>query len=451
MDFSDFLYTRRSETIYATKICMPVAVIFQYNRQGAVMKQIIHKARYLLADPYTVIQNGCVRILEDGRIADVAPWNHFSEDSSATVADWGTAIILPGFVNTHVHLELTALGNRLNRYADFTDWLSQLINRRRSWNSEEVNSSFRQGIALSLSSGTTAVGDISSIGSEACVSTDDSLRKVVFKESIALSPSRADQNIAEMESVLNSTESSDRSQAGVSPHAPYTVSGKLYRRLAELASNRNIPLATHVAETEAEIEFLKNGTGEFRGFLQRMNALPPDWDPPGLTPISYLQSLGVLGPLCLLIHCNYLDRESIRLIARSGSSVVYCPRSHAFFGHSTHPVKELFDAGINVALGTDSLASNKNLSVLDEMRFLYGQRTDLKAEEILAAATANGGEALHLHTGRLEPGYWADFTVLEVPPNVKDSKIPDQILEGAGTCIGTVIGGKTAWQMDNIF
>ena len=414
-----------------------------------MMQQTIHRARYVLADPYTVIPDGGIRILDDDRIADVAGWSRFSKDTSVSVVDWGDAIILPGFVNTHAHLELTDFQSRLNRYTSFTNWLSQLITQRRAWNMETLVSSIHKGIALSLSSGTTTVGDISSMGIATSAAANDSLRKVIFKESIALSPSQAGQNIAEMERALDSTESSDLSFKGISPHAPYTVSGKLYGGLAELSSNRNIPLATHIAETEAEIEFLQKGSGEFRDFLQAINALPSDWHPPGLSPISYLHSLGVLGPLCILIHCNYLDWESIATIADSGSSIVYCPRSHDFFGHSKHPVRKLLDAGINVALGTDSLASNNSLSMLDEMRYLYGKRNDLKPEEILMATTANGAQALHLTTGQLKPGYWADLTVLEVPSNLKGSKIPAQILEGAGTCIGTVIGGKTAWRRDS--
>ena len=142
-----------------------------------------------------------------------------------------------------------------------------------------------------------------------------------------------------------------------------------------------------------------------------------------------------------------MDRESIDRVADSGSSIVYCPRSHAFFNHQRHPVRELLDAGINIALGTDSLASNATLSMLDEIRFLYNKRRDLKPEEILKAATINGAKALGYgnSVGVLKPGCRADMTVIEVPSNMKPRHVPDQILEGAGRCMGTVVGGRVVW------
>jgi cytosine/adenosine deaminase-related metal-dependent hydrolase len=412
------------------------------------MSETIHRAQYIVADSCTLVPNGGIRILDDGRIAEVAPWNRAARGPSAEVVDWGAAVILPGFINAHAHLELTSLRNRLSRYASFTDWLSQLIALRRSWDTAAVRASIQEGIAQSLASGTTTVGDISSTGIVRSAARSSPIRKVVFEESISLSPGQAGEKIAEVKQALEFPAPGDLFRQGISPHAPYTVSGDLYRGLADLARSCNIPLATHIAETEAEIRFLQTGTGEFMDFLRSMNALPDDWNPPGSLPIPYLHALGVLGTHCLLIHGNYVDRESISRIADSGSSVVYCPRSHAFFGHREHPARKLLDAGVNVALGTDSLASNTSLSMLDEMRFLYRKRNDLKPEEILQAATVNGAKALNFGNdlGKLKPGCWADMTVLELPSNINETRIVEQILEGAGNCSGTVVGGKIIWR-----
>jgi cytosine/adenosine deaminase-related metal-dependent hydrolase len=176
--------------------------------------------------------------------------------------------------------------------------------------------------------------------------------------------------------------------------------------------------------------------------------LPAGWRPPGLSPVPYLDSLGALQPSALLIHCNYLDQESMISILRSRSSVAYCPRSHAYFGHERHPVRELLDMGVNVALGTDSLASNSSLSILDEMRFLHRTRKDLKCEEILRMATLNGAAALHFGgvLGRLRRGYWADMTILRLPESACAKNLASQILEGAGECIGTIVEGRVVWR-----
>jgi aminodeoxyfutalosine deaminase len=182
--------------------------------------------------------------------------------------------------------------------------------------------------------------------------------------------------------------------------------------------------------------------------MVRLGALPPDWKPPGLAPVPYLHSLGALLPSAVLVHCNYLDSESMATILHSRSSVAYCPRSHAFFGHKKHPVRELLDIGVNVALGTDSLASNCSLSILDEMRFLFRTRKDLRCQEIVQMATLNGASALHFGgvLGRLRRGYWADMTILQLPESTGAKYLTNQILEGAGECIGTIVQGDVAWR-----
>jgi len=416
------------------------------------MIHTIHKAKYVLTDPDALLDDAGVGVLEDGRISGIIPFESISGYPESAVAEWGSAVIMPGLVNCHAHLELTSLYNRLPRKGAFTEWLSRLIHLRRSMEDAELQSSINDGISRSLASGTTMIGDISSTGIVRSTARNRTIRKTVFEERIALSPGRAAAVIADIVHILDAAEQDDLYYPGLSPHAPYTVSGELYRGLADLARKRKIPLATHIAETEAEIEFLQSGSGEFRDFLKAVNALPPDWNPPGLPPIPYLDSLGVLGPGCLLVHCNYMDPDSIRLVADSGSSIVYCPRSHSFFGHRKHPVRQLLDAGINVALGTDSLASNTSLSLLDEMRFVYKNRKDLTPGEILRAATVNGAKALNADscTGLLKPGYRADMTVVEVPSDTVKPNASTKILENSGQCIGTIIGGKTAWMKAGI-
>jgi len=220
--------------------------------------------------------------------------------------------------------------------------------------------------------------------------------------------------------------------------------------MAELSRRRELLLTSHVAETKSEIEFLQTGTGEFKRFLTGLGALPEGWTPPRLNPIAYLDSLGVLGQATLLVHCNYLDQESINRILNTRSSVVYCPRSHDFFGHDEHPARQLLDSGINLALGTDSLASNYSLSMLDEMRYLFKTRKDIRSEEILRGATLNGASALGFGgvLGRLSRGYWADLTVLEIPANLGSRQLLANILEGAGECIATIVQGKIAWSKE---
>ncbi len=413
------------------------------------MIQAIHRAKYVLAESDLLLEGASVHISDPGRITRVEPWRHNSAaDDGVEVVDWGSAVILPGLVNAHTHLELTWLHRKLTEFSTFGEWLEKLVRARRLWAAEDYCASVREGAEQSLSAGTTLVGDISASGASGPASNTGRLRRVVFHEILGLAPEKALEAKAALDARLETSATDPLLTLGISPHAPYSTSAELYRAVASAAAPREIPVATHLAETRAEHEFLTSGTGELREFLDRLGALPPDWNPPGLPPVSYLDSIGALQSSMLLIHCNYLDRESMAAILRTRSSVAYCPRSHAFFGHATHPVRELLDMGINVALGTDSLASNDSLSILDEMRFLFRTRKDLKCQEILRMATLNGASALHFGgvLGRLRCGYWADMTILQLPENTSGKNLASQILEGAGECIGTVVQGEILWR-----
>ncbi len=413
------------------------------------MIRTIHKAKFALAETDLLLQDAAIHVCEPGRICRVEPWRGAKRDPEIEVIDWGSAVIMPGLVNTHTHLELTRLHGQISALSSFTGWLSQVIEKRRDWTREDYAQSVRHGAEMALASGTTLVGDISAGGASATALIGESLRKVVFEEILGLAPSKAQSALAALEDRFASLEPTPLLTQGVSPHAPYSVSPDLYRGAAELAHSKAMPLATHLAETNAEIQLLDSGTGEYRDFLTRLGVLPEDWKPPGLAPVPYLESLSVLDHSPLLIHCNYLDAESIARILSRRCSVVYCPRSHAFFGHQAHPVRELLNAGVNVALGTDSLASNDSLSMLDEIRYLYRTRKDLKSDEILRMATLNGAAALRFGgvLGRLRRGFWADMTVLELPANTHAKYLTTQILEGAGECLATIVQGKIAWSL----
>jgi cytosine/adenosine deaminase-related metal-dependent hydrolase len=415
------------------------------------MPRYIHRAKYILAEADLLLVEAGVHISDDGRISSVEPWSDSPTIHEAEVVNWGSAVIMPGLINAHAHLELSALHGQLTNFHSFTDWILQLIEKRRLWAKEDFLTSVRTGAEAVLQSGTTLVGDVSASGWSCLGGCGLGLRRVVFEESTGLLPSGVDSALSQIQARFDQSVPDPLLIRGISPHAPYSVSPELFRCLAGFSHSRGFLLATHVAESSPEVQFLQFGTGEFREFLLRLGALPDSWKSPQLSPIAYLDSLGVLSPSAILIHCNYLDPDSMKRILASRASVVYCPRSHDFFGHDQHPVRQLLDLGINVALGTDSLASNNSLSMLDEMRHLYKTRKDLKAEEILNTATANGAAAFRLGgvLGCLRPGYWADLAVLKLPENTGPRHLPAQILEGTGECIATIVRGGIAWTRRN--
>lgn len=412
------------------------------------MIRTVHTAKYVLAEAGMLHRNAAVHISDPGRITRVEPWQGPPRKLETEVIDWGSAVILPGLVNAHTHLELTRLHGLVRYSSSFTAWLASVMAEKRKLGKEACLESVRHGAQMCAASGTTLVGEISTSGWSSEALKPEKLRKVVFEEVTALLPEKAGAALEALTTRLNGVQADCLLSESVSPHAPYSVSPALFCAVAELARRRNMRPAIHVAETSQELELLREGTGEFREFLSGLGVLPEGWMPPRLAPVPYLEGLGVLDRPALLIHGNFLDEASMSRILSRNCSIVFCPRSHAYFGHAPHPVRRLLDMGINVALGTDSLASNDSLSILDEMRFLFRRRKDLKCDEIFRMATLNGAVALTFGDvlGRLRRGYWADMTVLGLPDNISDRNVEAQILEGAGECLATIVQGQVVWR-----
>lgn len=356
------------------------------------------KSNYLTVDGRAVLEDAVVRV-RGGRVTQVRR----ARRSDRPDRDAGSALVMPGLVNAHAHLELSYARGRLTPGRPIDRWLGELIATYRGRGPAQWKASLRAGLAHLARFGTTAVGDICNrpelLGDLYAASP---IRSVVYAEVIGPWPSREERQ----------WERARKLGGGVSPHAPYTTSAAAYR----LCFAGGLPIATHVAETREERRFLARGDGPLKALLKREGAPAPFERPPRTTPIRYLHKLGVLKERLTLIHTNYLDAGEIDLIARAGCATVFCPGSHAFFGHRRHPVRRLLARGVPVALGTDSLASNSELSILREMRLLregYG----IDAPTALRMATRNGAVALfgrRARLGELRPGWGADLTAVAI-------------------------------------
>jgi cytosine/adenosine deaminase-related metal-dependent hydrolase len=209
------------------------------------------------------------------------------------------------------------------------------------------------------------------------------------------------------------------------------------------ADARGWPVSTHLHETLDEIAFTERGEGTLHAWLAPLGFLPRDWRPAGLRPIPMLAAAGFFAGPVLVGHGNYLDDADIAILARSGSSVAFCPRSHAFFKHTGHPWRRLLAAGVNVCLGTDSLASCPSLSVLDEARFIMAHEPDADPRTLLAMATRNGARSLNLESevGDLREGLAAAACIVGPLPPTGDPL--SAIMAGEGTIVGRVGGGDS--------
>ncbi|MGE3808953.1 MAG: amidohydrolase family protein [Gemmataceae bacterium] len=331
--------------------------------------------------------------------------------------DLGNVALLPGFVNAHTHLDLSGLRGRCPPSNDFTTWLKQVIAHRRQQAADEMEADIRTGLRACLAAGTTLVGDISATGASAAILREAPITSVVFHELLGLTPERAASATETARSFLEHFGAAERCRPGLSPHAPYSVHADLFRSAAELARRFAVPLAVHLAESQEELQLLREHAGPFVSFLQKLGV----WHPDGLvrSPAEVIARCAA-APQRLFVHGNYLDPANS---FEPGSTIVYCPRTHAAFGHDPHPFRELIARNVTVALGTDSLASNPDLDVLAEARFLHARHGDLEGASLLRMLTLNGATALGMEseTGSLTPGKYADMVVLPVA----EEELPD--------------------------
>jgi cytosine/adenosine deaminase-related metal-dependent hydrolase len=321
--------------------------------------------------------------------------------------DLGNVAVLPGLVNAHTHLDLSGLRGKCPPTPDFTAWLRSVIRHRREVSPAQVEADIDAGLAESVRFGTTLLGDISGQGWSWSPLTAAPLRAVVFREVLGLPLERARQADRDMRLWLSKHPATPTCRPGVSPHAPYSVRFPLFFESGVMGA----AVATHLAETTAELELLRQRSGPFVAFLKELGV----WDPDGLAegPNDVLQVLSGTAPI-LIVHGNYLSPLAA---VPANASLVYCPRTHAAFGHPPHPFRDFLRRGVRVALGTDSLASNPDLDVLAEVRYLHARYPDVPGAALLRMATLSGAEALGWadETGSLTPGKSADLVTVPLP------------------------------------
>jgi cytosine/adenosine deaminase-related metal-dependent hydrolase len=387
------------------------------------------------------IRGGAVAI-EDGRIAAVG-----TADELGTGEHFPDAVILPGFVNAHSHLEYAVYGGFGDGLTDFAEWVHLHTQRKRRIGWEEYVDIARLGAAECLTSGVTTIGDCSFSGAAAVAAAELGLRGIVYLEVFGADADRA---LGQFETMRERVEPhlSDDLRLGISPHAPYSISPAVYRASIELG----LPVATHLSESESEVRYLHDGGGPWQDI---------EWlvTPAGTTGTRLLEREGLLGPSVLAAHCVVVDDEEIALLARRDVAVVHCPRSNAFLGCGIAPLAKLLAAGVRVGLGTDSPNSAASFDMFEELRFAlalarlrFGLDGAVSPAEVLEVATLGGARALGLaeETGSLVPGKQADLMVLslaETPFLPWEDPVTAAVLAGSPErVVATLVSGETRYE-----
>jgi len=384
------------------------------------------KARWVLPVAGKPIPDGVVT-LDGDRIVDVGP----TPGPGVPVEDLGSVALLPGLVNAHTHLDLSHLDQPLGEPGmGFVDWIRRVIEHRIE---SRPDRPVERGVEESVRCGVTALGDVAQPAAPRAPYDAAPLEMTVFLELIGLEPERITSALEAARVHVATGRQSSRWQPGLSPHAPYSVHPRLLDAVISRMARERVPLAFHLAESREELDLLGSGAGPFRELLQDMGVWTPGTIRPGTRPLDYLARLA-RASRALVIHGNYLDDEEIALVAEHAErmAVVYCPRSHAYFGHDPYPLEKMLAAGVPMALGTDSRASSPDLDLLAEMRAAAAKHPGVPRETILRLGSLGGAAALgrDREIGTIEPGKLADLTAVSLRPGAEGD--PHDLLFDAG-------------------
>jgi 5-methylthioadenosine/S-adenosylhomocysteine deaminase len=346
----------------------------------------------------------------------------------AIVRDLGHSAIIPGLVNTHSHLELTAMRGFLeNEESDFFAWLKKLTRARlEQMSTDDLNVSVVWGACEAVRAGVTCVADASDSALQSMNALRGvGLRGIVFQESFGPDPRLVEENFDKLKVKIARLRERETElvKCGVSPHAPYTVCAAQLEKISWFALQEKLSLMMHAAETAMEVSLLRDGSGPFADGLKNRGI---EWRAPGVSPIQYLNDHGVLQTKPLLAHCIHVDDADIETLKQTNTRVAHCPKSNAKLGHGVAPFAHFLEQGIAVGLGSDSVASNNTCDLLEEARFALllarspgaatEARTMLGADDVLRVATSGGAQALGMagQIGELRVSLQADFAAVSL-------------------------------------
>jgi cytosine/adenosine deaminase-related metal-dependent hydrolase len=418
----------------------------------AIGQQLI-RSRVVLPVSKPPIENGAV-LISGNRIVGVGPWesftHHASRITSDTIFDLGDAILLPGLINAHCHLDYTDMAGKVPPQKRFTDWIKLMLAAKSEWNYSEFAESWVHGAQMLLRTGTTTVADFEAVPELLPdVWSATPLRVFSLLEMTGVKSRRSPRQILRETIEHISTLPGGRCRVGLAPHAPYSTVSELLRLSAQTARKQNWPLSIHVAESAQEFEMFMKAGGDMFDWLCRNER---DMNDCGLgSPIKHLDRSGALGKNLLAVHVNYLAPGDAALLARRKASVAHCPRSHDYFKHEKFPLNKLARAKVNVCLGTDSLATvyktrkqSVELSMFDEMRAFASAHPRISPEKILQMATINGARALGMEgrVGEISADALADLIAIPFAGKPKDAH--EATVHHRGDVTASMIDGEWA-------
>lgn len=377
---------------------------------------IRYRADWILPITGEPIANSWIA-LDRGRIVALGRPN----DAATDAIDLGRAVVLPGLVNAHTHLELSYLRDAVPPAGRFIDWIRALIARRRESpdpSDARIVGAARDGIREARAAGTALVGDISNSLITVPLLADAGMPGVVFYEQFRFNESDPVGRVQRARQQLDAIPAHPDVRRSVAAHAPYSTAPLLFRAIrADLDRHPFDPSSVHLAESAEEVQFVRTGTGAWRDLLQEIGTWTDDWKAPGTSPVAYLADAGFLDRRVLVVHAVQCTAADLSRLAAIGSTIVTCPRSNRHVGVGSPPLEAFYRAGVRVAFGTDSLASVEDLNIFGELAEARRIAPGVPARTLLESATMAGARALGFdgELGSIEPGKRAALLSVSLP------------------------------------
>ncbi len=386
----------------------------------------IYRAAWILPIAAPPQRDGWV-ITDRGVITDVGAGESPRTTTEVDIVDCGDAVILPGLVNAHTHLELSWMRDRVAPGASMPEWAARLMALRRTV-SHEPPQPIADAVREVRAAGTSLVGDVTNTLAAYDLLADSEMGGAIFRELLGFNVPDPAQIVSDTAAQLAALTPLAWLRPSIVPHAPYSVSPALLRAIAGVAGAG--ALSMHLGESDEEMQFLRDGTGAWRELLGRLGVWSDTWEPPGCGPVEYLNRMGLLTPRLLAVHGTRLDDHEIARLARAGATIVTCPRSNQWTGAGTPPIERFYASGVRVAVGTDSLASVEDLSVFGELAALRHLAPAVPAARLLQSATIDGATALGFDAefGTIARGKRAELIAVRVPRGVED--VEEYLLTG---------------------
>jgi cytosine/adenosine deaminase-related metal-dependent hydrolase len=390
------------------------------------------------------IERGAVLAGPDGFIERIGPASEVPSPAGVAHVDAPDAALLPGLVNVHTHLELTGFDGLVPE-DDFVAWITRLREVKERRPREAYLDLAKQGLRDCWASGVTTIADTGDRCVAARAIAELGGSGIAYQEVFGPHPDQCATSLDDLRLAIEAIRhyATGRVRIGVSPHAPFTVSARLYREAARWARAVGLPIAVHLAESRAEADLLRAAAGPFAE-LWRGRGIPlPE---PGQSPVGLTADQDVLGPDTLCIHTVQVDRADIARIAQAGAAIAHCPRANRRHGHGAAPLAEFIAAGIRVGLGTDSVASVAPLDLFAEARAAQALAA-LTSGDALALCTIGGARALGLEReiGTLTAGKRADIAVIDCGRT--DADPVEQVLAaGRAGVRATYLGGREVYR-----